>query len=165
MPGHNITLAMLGTFILWFGWFGFNPGSQLNTDAPSISLVTLNTNLAACAGAFAAAAIGWYLVGKPQLSWSLNGALAGLVAITAPCAVVTPTEAIIIGGIGGAVMYAVVVALERMKIDDPVGAVGVHLGGGIWGTLAGRHLRGLRLDHRAAAAAGWRSLSHRSWES
>lgn len=136
MPGHNITLAMLGTFILWFGWFGFNPGSQLNTDAPSISLVTLNTNLAACAGAFAAAAIGWYLVGKPQLSWSLNGALAGLVAITAPCAVVTPTEAIIIGGIGGAVMYAVVVALERMKIDDPVGAVGVHLGGGIWGTLA-----------------------------
>lgn len=136
MPGHNITLAMLGTFVLWFGWFGFNPGSQLNTDAPSISLVTLNTNLAACAGTLSATIIGWYLTGKPQLSWSLNGALAGLVGITAPCAVVTPTEAIIIGGIGGAVMYAVVVALERLQIDDPVGAVGVHAGAGIWGTLA-----------------------------
>ena len=136
MPGHNMSLAMLGTFILWLGWFGFNPGSQLNADALSISLVTVNTNLAACAGAFAAVMLGWYLAGRPQLGWGLNGALAGLVAITAPCAVVTPTEAIIIGAIGGSVMYAVVVGLERLRIDDPVGAVGVHAGAGIWGTLA-----------------------------
>lgn len=136
MPGHNMTLAMLGTFVLWLGWFGFNPGSQLNSDAFSISLVTVNTNMAACAGALAAVVIGWYFSGKPQLSWGLNGALAGLVAVTAPCAVITPTEAIIIGAIGAAVMVGVVSGLERLKIDDPVGAVGVHAGAGVWGTLA-----------------------------
>lgn len=136
MPGHNMTLAMLGTFVLWLGWFGFNPGSQLNSDAYSIALVTINTNMAAASGAFAAVVIGWYFSGKPQLSWGLNGALAGLVAVTAPCAVITPTEAIIIGAIGASVMYAVVVGLERLQIDDPVGAVGVHAGAGTWGTLA-----------------------------
>ncbi len=136
MPGHSMTIATLGTFILWLGWFGFNPGSQLNSDAMSISLVTVNTNIAACAGAFVALLLGWYLSGKPQLGWGLNGALAGLVAITAPCAVVTPAEAILIGSIGAAVMYSIVIGLEKLKIDDPVGAVGVHAGGGIWGTLA-----------------------------
>src|SRR5690606_13560601 len=136
MPGHNMALAMLGTFVLWLGWFGFNPGSQLNADAYSIALVTLNTNMAAAAGAFTAITLAWYFSGKPQLSWGLNGALAGLVAVTAPCAVITPTEAIIIGAIGAAVMYGVVALLERLKIDDPVGAVGVHAGAGIWGTLA-----------------------------
>lgn len=136
MPGHSMAMATLGTFILWLGWFGFNPGSQLNTDAASIALVTVNTNVAACAGALTAMLIGWYLQGKPQLGWGLNGALAGLVAITAPCAVVTPGESIVIGTIGAAVMYAVVTGLERLKIDDPVGAVGVHAGAGVWGTLA-----------------------------
>jgi Amt family ammonium transporter len=136
IPGHNMTLATLGVFILWLGWFGFNPGSQLNSDAASIALVTVNTNIAAAAGAFTAVALGWAQLGKPQLPWGLNGALAGLVAITAPCAVVQPGEAILIGVIGSAVMYATVNFLESVKIDDPVGAVGVHLGAGIWGTLA-----------------------------
>ncbi len=136
MPGHSMTMATLGTFILWLGWFGFNPGSQLNADAGSIALVTVNTNTAAAAGALTALLIGWILQGKAQLGWGLNGALAGLVAITAPCAVVTPAESILIGAIGAGVMYAVVLGLEKIGIDDPVGAVGVHAGGGVWGTLA-----------------------------
>jgi len=136
IPGHNMTFATLGVFILWMGWFGFNPGSQLNADGLSIALITVNTNLAAAAGAATAMLIGWWFMGKPQLPWGLNGALAGLVAITAPCAVVTPAESILIGALGAAVMYGVVVLLENLQIDDPVGAVGVHGGAGIFGTLA-----------------------------
>ena len=136
MPGHSMTLAALGTFILWLGWFGFNPGSQLNADAGAISLITVTTNLAAAAGALSALLMGWYFVGKPQLPWGLNGALAGLVSITAPCAFVTPFEAIIIGAIGGIIMYIGVNALENFQIDDVVGAVSVHGFCGVWGTLA-----------------------------
>ena len=136
MPGHSMTLAALGTFILWLGWFGFNPGSQLNSDGAAISLITVTTNLAAAAGAIAAMFMGWFFVGKPQLPWALNGALAGLVAITAPCAFVTPFEAIIIGAIGGIVMYLGVNFLESRGVDDVVGAVSVHGFGGVWGTLA-----------------------------
>jgi Amt family ammonium transporter len=137
IPGHSMTLAALGTFILWLGWFGFNPGSTISGMAvQDIALITVNTNLAACAAVFVAVFIGWWQSGVPQLPWAFNGALAGLVAITASCAWVTPFESIIIGGIGGAVMYAGVVLLERLKIDDPVGAVGVHGFGGVWGTLA-----------------------------
>ncbi|MBZ0305792.1 MAG: ammonium transporter, partial [Anaerolineae bacterium] len=137
IPGHNMTIATLGVFILWLGWFGFNPGSQLSADAASIARVTVNTNIGAAAGAFVALMIGWYLTGKAQLPWGLNGALAGLVAITAPCYVIkNPGEAIIVGAIGAAVMYAVVVLMERLEIDDPVGAVAVHGGAGVWGTLA-----------------------------
>ncbi len=136
IPGHNMTLAALGVFILWLGWFGFNPGSQLDSDASSIALITVNTNIAAATGAITAMLIGWYVQGVPQLPWGLNGALAGLVAITAPCAVVQPGEAIVIGAIGAAVMYGVVNLLENLRIDDPVGAVGVHGGAGVWGTLA-----------------------------
>lgn len=136
MPGHSMTLASLGTFILWLGWFGFNPGSQLNADGAAISLITVTTNIAAASGALAAMGLGWFLVGKPQLPWSLNGALAGLVAITAPCAFVTPFEAIIIGAIGGIVMYVGVNFLEQRQVDDVVGAVSVHGFCGVWGTLA-----------------------------
>jgi Amt family ammonium transporter len=135
MPGHSMTLAALGTFILWLGWFGFNPGSQLNADGAAISLITVTTNLAAAAGALAAMSLGWFRQGKPQLPWGLNGALAGLVSITAPCAFVTPFEAIVIGAIGGILMYIGVNFIESLEIDDVVGAVSVHGICGVWGTL------------------------------
>jgi Amt family ammonium transporter len=137
IPGHSMALAALGTFILWLGWFGFNPGSTISGMAVNdIALITVNTNLAACAGIFVAVFLGWWQSGVPQLPWAFNGGLAGLVAITAPCAWVTPAESILIGAIGGAVMYAGVLILERFKIDDPVGAIGVHGFGGVWGTLS-----------------------------
>jgi Amt family ammonium transporter len=136
MVGHNMTAATLGVFILWFGWFGFNPGSQLNADGAAIGLITVTTNLAAAAGAAAGLFINWIAVGKPQLPPMLNGALAGLVAITAPCAFVTPTEAVIIGAIGGVIMFLGTQLLERVKVDDAVGAVPVHGFAGVWGTLA-----------------------------
>lgn len=137
IPGHNMTIATLGVFILWLGWFGFNPGSQLNADATSIARVTVNTNIAAAAGALTAMLIGWYFTGVAQLPWGLNGALAGLVAITAPCYVIkNPGEAMIVGAIGAAVMYTIVILMERVQIDDPVGAVAVHGGAGVWGTLS-----------------------------
>ena len=136
MPGHSMTLAALGTFILWLGWFGFNPGSQLDSDGAAIALIAVTTNIAAAAGAIAAMFMGWFFVGKPQLPWALNGALAGLVAITAPCAFVTPFEAIIIGAIGGIIMYLGVNFLESRGVDDVVGAVSVHGFAGVWGTLA-----------------------------
>ncbi len=136
MVGHNMTAATLGVFILWFGWFGFNPGSQLNADGAAIGLITVTTNLAAAAGAAMGLFINWIVVGKPQLPPMLNGALAGLVAITAPCAFVTPNEAVIIGAVGGLIMFFGTQLLERLKIDDAVGAVPVHGFAGVWGTLA-----------------------------
>ncbi|MBX3063417.1 MAG: ammonium transporter [Anaerolineae bacterium] len=136
MPGHNMTFATLGTFILWFGWFGFNPGSQLAADPSAIGLITVTTNAAAAAGALTAMFFNWLLVGKPQIGAALNGTLAGLVAITAPCAVVTPGEALLIGAIGGVIMILATTLLERLKIDDAVGAVPVHGFCGIWGTLS-----------------------------
>jgi Amt family ammonium transporter len=137
IPGHSMTLAAIGTFILWLGWFGFNPGSTLSGMAVNdISLITVNTNLAACAGIFVAMGLGWIQSGKPQLPWAFNGSLAGLVAITASCAWVTPAESILIGGIGGAICFLGVPVLDRLKIDDPVGAIPVHAFNGVWGTLA-----------------------------
>jgi Amt family ammonium transporter len=129
-------MAALGTFILWFGWFGFNPGSQLDATATEISRITVTTNLAAAAGALVAMGLGWVISGKPQLPWALNGALAGLVSITAPTAVVTPASAIAIGAIGGVVMYFGVGFLDSLKVDDPIGAVSVHGFCGVWGTLS-----------------------------
>ncbi len=136
IPGHSMTLAALGTLILWLGWFGFNPGSQLDSSAVDIARITVTTNLAAAAGALAALFMGWWIVGKPQLPWGLNGALAGLVAITASCAIVTPGEAVLIGASGGVIMFLGVNQLEKMEIDDPIGAVSVHGFCGVWGTLA-----------------------------
>jgi len=139
IPGHSISLATLGVFILWLGWFGFNPGSQLaasGTNADAIALVAANTNIAAAAGALAAMIVAWVITKKPDLATTLNGALAGLVAITAPCAWVTPAASILIGAVGGVLVVLGALALEKVKVDDPVGAVPVHLVCGIWGTLA-----------------------------
>jgi Amt family ammonium transporter len=138
--GHSITLVTLGVFILWLGWFGFNPGSQLaihGGNADAVALVAVNTTLAAAAGAIGAMIISWLFVAKkPDLATTLNGALAGLVAITAPCAYVTPGFSLLIGVIGGVIVVYGAVWLEKLKIDDPVGAVPVHLFNGVWGTLA-----------------------------
>jgi len=137
IAGHSIPLASLGVFILWFGWFGFNPGSTLSVgDGSLIARVAINTNLAAAAGGILAMLTVWKLFGKPDLSMAMNGALAGLVAITAPCAFVDPWAAIVIGAIGGILVVIGVVMLDKLRIDDPVGAVPVHGLNGIWGTLA-----------------------------
>ena len=137
IAGHSIPLVSLGVFILWFGWFGFNPGSSLHVgDGSLIALVAINTNLAAAAGGIAAMVTVWKIFGKPDLSMAMNGALAGLVAITAPCAFVDPWAAIVIGATGGVIVVFGVALLDKLHIDDPVGAVPVHGMNGIWGTLA-----------------------------
>jgi Amt family ammonium transporter len=137
IAGHSIPLASLGVFILWFGWFGFNPGSSLHVgDGSLIALVAINTNLAAAAGGIFALVTVWKIFGKPDLSMAMNGALAGLVAITAPCAFVDPWAAITIGAIGGIIVVYGVILLDKLHIDDPVGAAPVHGMNGIWGTLS-----------------------------
>jgi len=133
--GHNIPLAALGVFILWVGWFGFNPGSTTTADK-SIAMIFVNTNLSAAAGAIMAMFTSWIKFGKPEASMSLNGALAGLVAITAGCANVTPGSSIIIGAIAGVVVVFAVLFFDKIKVDDPVGAISVHGVNGAWGTLA-----------------------------
>jgi Amt family ammonium transporter len=133
--GHNMPLAALGVFILWLGWFGFNPGSTTTADK-SIAMIFVNTNLAAAAGAILAMAMSWMKFGKPEVGMSLNGALAGLVGITAGCANVTPGSAIIIGAVAGVAVVYSVVFFDKLKIDDPVGAISVHGVCGAWGTLA-----------------------------
>lgn len=140
VPGSNLPLATLGTFILWFGWFGFNGGSQLalgtKDDADAISAVLANTNIAACAGAVIAMIITQLKFGKVDLTMVLNGALSGLVAITAGPDYPTMGLAALIGGIGGLLVVYAVPMFDKLKIDDPVGALSVHLVNGIWGTLA-----------------------------
>ena len=137
IPGHNIPLASLGVFILWFGWFGFNAGSTVAGTSFSIAAIAVTTNLAAAAGALVAMLLVWKQFGKPDVSMSLNGALAGLVAITAGCANVSPLSAILIGGLAGAlVVFAVEFIDKVLKIDDPVGAISVHGVCGAFGTLA-----------------------------
>lgn len=133
--GHNMPLAALGVFILWFGWFGFNPGST-TAASKDIAMIFVNTNLAAAAGAILAMVTSWVKFGKPEVGMSLNGALAGLVAITSPCASVTPTSAIIIGAIAGVIVVLSVLFFDRIRVDDPVGAISVHGVCGAWGTLA-----------------------------
>ncbi len=134
--GHNLPLAALGVFILWFGWFGFNPGSTTTGDG-SIGYIAVTTNLSAAAGAIAAMITSWVIGKKPDASMSLNGALAGLVSITAPCDGVTPVGSILIGTIGGILVVLSVLFIDRaLKVDDPVGAVSVHGVCGLWGTLA-----------------------------
>jgi len=135
IPGHNLPLAALGVFILWLGWFGFNPGSTTTADK-SIALIFVNTNLAAAAGAVFAMITVWIKYGKPDVGMTLNGALAGLVAITSPCATVTPFSSIIIGAAAGVLVVLSVLFFDKIKIDDPVGAVSVHGVCGAWGTIA-----------------------------
>lgn len=137
IPGHNIPLAALGVFILWFGWFGFNPGSTTAGTNLSIATIAVTTNLSAAAGAVTAMITIWLKHGKPDTSMTLNGALAGLVAITAPCASVSPLSAVIIGAIAGVLVVLSVEFFDLvLKIDDPVGAISVHGVCGAFGTLA-----------------------------
>ena len=133
--GHNMTLAALGVFILWLGWFGFNPGSTTTADK-SIAMIFVNTNLAAAAGAMLAMFTSWIKFGKPEIGMSLNGALAGLVGITAGCANVSPGSSIVIGAVAGVLVVLSVLLFDKLKVDDPVGAVSVHGVCGAWGTLA-----------------------------
>jgi len=140
IPGANLPMATLGTFILWLGWFGFNGGSTLSLDsiaaANEVAVVFLNTNAAACGGLIAALALARILFGKADLTMALNGALAGLVAITAEPADPTPVAATIIGAIGGLLVVVSILGLDKLKIDDPVGAISVHGTAGIWGVFA-----------------------------
>lgn len=134
--GHNIALAALGTFILWLGWFGFNPGSQLSADPVPISLIVVTTDFAATTGAIAAMFISYVYTRKWDVSMAFNGALGGLVAITAPAAFVTPLAALVIGLIAGTISYYGVQLMEKLRIDDPVGAFPVHGLNGMFGVLA-----------------------------
>ncbi len=134
--GHNMPLATIGVFLLWLGWFGFNGGSVLSADPKAVSLVFVTTALAAAAGGFASIVTSWLLIRKPDLSMSLNGVLAGLVGITAGADVVSPLGSVAIGVIAGIIVVFSIIALDKIKIDDPVGAISVHGICGIWGTLA-----------------------------
>ncbi|MGD9651217.1 MAG: ammonium transporter [Candidatus Dadabacteria bacterium] len=137
IPGHSMPLATIGVLLLWFGWFGFNGGSVLSADPGPISLVIVTTSLAAAAGIVGAMIVSWIVSKKPDLSMALNGCLAGLVGITAGADVTTPLTAVIIGAVAGCLVVAAVIIIDSvLKVDDPVGAVSVHLVCGIWGTLA-----------------------------
>lgn len=140
IPGCNLPLATLGTLVLWFGWFGFNGGSQLRvssiSDANAVALVFVNTNMAAAGGLLFALAAARLRFGKADLTMALNGALAGLVAITAEPLAPTPLLATCIGAIGGGLVIASIVSLDKLRIDDPVGAISVHGVAGVWGLLA-----------------------------
>lgn len=136
IPGHNLTAATIGVFVLWFGWFGFNPGSTMAAAWGDIARIAVTTNSAAAAAAFSATIISWVLLKKPDLTMILNGCLCGLVAITAPCAFVSVESSVIIGLIAGVLAVAGVLLFDKLKLDDPVGALTVHLLNGVWGTLA-----------------------------
>ncbi|MFP4546219.1 MAG: ammonium transporter [Methanomassiliicoccales archaeon] len=134
--GHNITIAVLGLFILWFGWYGFNPGSTLSAHELRISAIAVNTTLSAAGGTLAAMAITWYKFGKPDVTMTINGAIGGLVGITAGCAWVAPWASIVIGAVSGAIAVYGYRLLERKGIDDVVGAIPVHGFAGTWGLIA-----------------------------
>ena len=136
IPGHNMSLALIGTLVLWLGWFGFNPGSTMAADPRLISHICLTTNMAACTGLLGATAMSTFMLKKPDFGMSVNGCLAGLVAITAGCAFVSVGSAGIIGLIGGIIVVPAVIMFDKLKIDDPVGATAVHLVNGTFGTLA-----------------------------
>lgn len=137
IPGHNLSLAMIGVFLLWWGWFGFNGGSTLSADPNPLSAILVATCLGACAGGISAMLTSWFLQKKPDYTMVLNGILGGLVAITAGCNLFSPTQAIIVGGIGGILaVFSVIILDQKLRVDDPVGAVSVHLTNGVWGTLA-----------------------------
>lgn len=137
IPGHSMTSAALGVLILWLGWFGFNPGSTMCAgNGAAIAHILVNTNMAAATGSLGALIAAWTLLKKPDFSMTLNGCLAGLVAITAPCAFVSIASGALIGLIAGVLVVVAVLFFDRIRIDDPVGALSVHLVNGIWGTLA-----------------------------
>lgn len=137
IPGHNLTSAALGVLILWLGWFGFNPGSTMGAgNGAAIAHVLVNTNIAAATGSLGALVAAWLLLKKPDLTMILNGCLAGLVAITAPCAFTSIGSGATIGLVAGVIVVLAVIAFDKLRLDDPVGALSVHLVCGIWGTLA-----------------------------
>lgn len=135
IPGHNMSIATIGVFVLWFGWYGFNPGSTMAADPSAISHVVVTTTMAAAAAIMSSTAISWIILGKPDLGMSLNGCLAGLVAITAPCAFVSISSSLIIGLAAGILVVLAVIFFDRARIDDPVGALSVHLANGVFGTI------------------------------
>jgi len=136
IPGHSVTLGALGVFILWFGWYGFNAGSTLAAVGQDIASPAVTTTLAAAAGSVGAMITAWVIIGKPDVGFTLNGALAGLVGITAGTASISFGLSIVTGLIAGVLMTLSVIALERLKIDDPVGAISVHGTAGLWGVVA-----------------------------
>ena len=135
IPAHNIPMGALGVFILWLGWFGFNAGSTTSVGG-DLAFIAVVTNLSACAGAIGAGLLSWFLFRKPDPSLALNGALAGLVSITAGCDIMSPSMAVLTGLVGGCILVGAVRLFDRLKIDDPVGAISVHGVCGAWGTLA-----------------------------
>ncbi len=156
IPGHNIGFAALGVFILWFGWFGFNGGSTLSALSKSIPMIVANTTLAAAAGSISAMFYVWARFKKPDASMILNGALAGLVSITAGCALVSPYSAIIIGIMAGVLVCTAIDFFDKkLKIDDPVGAISVHGVCGVFGTIA----VGLFAQSKYSALAGFNNVS------
>jgi len=136
IPGHSMPLAAMGVFLLWFGWFGFNGGSVLSADPMAVSLVFVTTSLAAAAGAVGAFFASFLMFKSHDLSMVLNGILGGLVGITAGADLMSPGEAVLIGGIAGCIIPVAVISFDRLRLDDPVGATSVHLVCGLWGTLA-----------------------------
>jgi Amt family ammonium transporter len=153
MPGHNLPMTIIGTLILAFGWFGFNAGSTLSASDPQIATIAVNTMLSSSAGAFTALLYVWYVSRTPDVGMVCNGLLGGLVAITAPCAFVSPAAAVLIGVTAGLLVAYSVTALERrLRIDDPVGAIAVHGLCGLWGTLA------LGLFADGSYGAGWNGV-------
>ncbi len=136
IPAHSYTSGVIGCFVLWLGWFGFNPGSTMAADPNAISHVFMTTNTGAFMGLLAATTLNWVWDGKPDLGMSINGCLAGLVAITAPCAFVTVHASFIIGAVAGVLVVLAVKLCDKVKLDDPVGAIQVHLFNGVWGTIA-----------------------------
>jgi Amt family ammonium transporter len=135
IPGHNLSLGLIGCFILWLGWFGFNPGSTMAADVDAISRICVTTNTAAAFAMLTSTITATLLLGKPDLGMTINGCLAGLVAITAPCAFVSVGSSAIIGAIAGVLVVLSVIMFDRLHVDDPVGATSVHLVNGIFGTL------------------------------
>lgn len=136
IPGHSVALATIGAFILWFGWFGFNPGSTMAADPETIGHILIVTNMAGVMSILTATITAWIKLGKPDMSMSINGLLAGLVAITPGCAYVSVTSSLIIGAVAGLLVVFASLFFDKMKLDDPVGATAVHLANGIFGTLS-----------------------------
>jgi len=135
VPGHNMGYVFLGGMILWLGWFGFNPGSTMSLDPEAIARIAVTTTLSSCTSTLVATLYTWWRFGKPDFSMTVNGCLAGLVSITAPCAYVTPGAAIVIGAIAGMTVTEAVRLFDKLRLDDPVGATSVHLVHGIFGTV------------------------------
>lgn len=159
IPGHSMPLATIGVFLLWLGWFGFNGGSVLSADPGLTSLVLVTTCLAAAGGVVGAMVTSWVIQKKPDLSMSLNGSLAGLVGITAGADIISPNWSVIVGIVAGVLVVLSVMAIDKAKVDDPVGAISVHLVCGIWGTLACAFFGGMNLGVQLLGIVAYGAVS------